>query len=75
MASLDQSITIGLELSEIAPSAANRRDANEHTSARSVAVEPAEQMAGCPLLRGIVFAAIPALLMWAAILGLAAKLL
>jgi hypothetical protein len=32
-------------------------------------------MAGCPLLRGIVFAAIPALLMWAAILGLAAKLL
>lgn len=75
MASLNQSVTAGLELGEIAPSAANRRGANERTSARNVAVEPAEQMAGCPLLRGIVFAAIPALLMWAAILGLAAKLL
>ena len=75
MASLNQGVTVELEVDEIEPSVATRWDANEHAAVRDLGAESAEQTAGCPLLRGILIATIPALLMWAAILGLAVKLL
>jgi hypothetical protein len=75
MALMNQSVPAGLELGAIAP--VNKWGTEEReTGAQAFAAEATvEQANGCPLLRGIFIATIPALLMWATILELAAKLL
>jgi hypothetical protein len=75
MATLNHSVTAALALGETAPLVDNSWDTEERTGTRGTSAESAEQTDGCPLLRGILIATIPALLMWAAILGLAAKFL
>lgn len=74
MALMNQSVPAGLELGAITP--ANQCDTEEREiGVQAFAAEAiVEQANGCPLLRGILIATIPAVLMWATILELAAKL-
>ena len=76
MASLNQSVPVGLDLGSIAQARPNGWGAEEcNPSAREFADGAEVQQAdGCPLLRGILIATIPALLMWGAILEIAARL-
>jgi len=72
MASINQSVPAALDLRMLGPSIVNGRGSGE---SQSELREPAaEQIDACPLLRGIVVAALPALLMWAAIIELAARM-
>jgi hypothetical protein len=72
MASINQSVPAALELGVLGPSLVNRRGSGE--SKGELREPAAEQTDACPLLRGILIATIPALLMWAAILELAARM-
>lgn len=74
MASLNHSASVGLELDAIPPALAGRYSAAERHAAGDLASEAAaEQADRCPLVRGILIATIPALLMWAAIFELATR--
>jgi len=72
MASINQSVPAALDLGVLGPSIVNGRGSGE--SQGELREPAAEQIDACPLLRGIVVATVPALLMWAAIIELAARM-